>query len=110
MAKKRTCICCGSEYEYCPNCNNLTLYPKWMMEFDKAECKELFNTLSGYGMGIFKKDDVKAVLNKYGVEDYSKYNEEISKQLNEIFAVKPKAEKTEKIFGKNNNKDIDLDK
>lgn len=84
MSHIRKCICCGVEYEYCPNCNSDSRYPKWMVSYDTESCKDVFNVVSGYNMGIISADSVKGVLNKYSITDYSKYKDSIAKVLKEI--------------------------
>lgn len=88
MAKKRICACCGKEYEYCPTCGKDRAKP-WLAVTDTLECKEVLNIISAYNMGLVKKYDVKKVLNKYNVTDFSKYKKSISDRLNELF---PKVE------------------
>ena len=86
MSKTRICIACQNSYQYCPNCGDYVRYPKWMNEFDTEACKELFNVISGYNMGLFKKDDVKKVVDKYEIKDFSVYKESIANKLNELFS------------------------
>ena len=86
MSKTRTCIACQNSYQYCPHCGDYARYPKWMNEFDTEACKELFNVISGYNMGLFKKDDVKKVVDKYEIKDFSVYKESIANKLNELFS------------------------
>lgn len=84
MGKQRTCISCGKKYDYCPNCGNFSKYPKWMTEFCSEECKEVFNIISGYNIGVKSDDDVKKVISKYNVNDYSKFSGSIQNTLNSI--------------------------
>ena len=46
----RTCLLCGTGYEYCPTCAADKKKPSWMSAFDKEDCKIVFETLSAYGM------------------------------------------------------------
>ena len=85
MAQERKCLCCGATYKYCPSCNKDSNKPAWMFNYDKESCKDLFNAISGYNMGIQTKDNVKTVLDKYNITDYGVYKESISKVLNDLF-------------------------
>lgn len=69
---KRICMCCGKEYEYCPSCSK---YKGTAMSagFDCDVCKEIFNAVSGYNIGVLTLDDVKVVLDKYNIADVSVY-------------------------------------
>ena len=92
MSKERKCLTCESKYSYCPNCMDYASFPKWMAEFDKESCKELFNAISAYNMGKMTKADVKEVVDKYGITDFSQYKESIKNKLNELFPVETKVE------------------
>lgn len=102
MAYKRNCYTCGSEYEYCIKCGEFAAQPKWRQMWDTEECKDLWNAISGYNMGIIGVDGIKEVISKYGITDYKKYNKNIEEKLNEIF---PKQKKIKKKY-----MDIKLDK
>jgi len=100
MAKKRKCLTCEHEYEYCPKCGNSKDYPAWKTEFCEESCKEIFNAVSGYNMNLITADDVKKVLKKYNITDFNKYKKSIKDKLIEITSTAtPEVEevKTEEI-------------
>lgn len=84
MASKRICYSCGSEYEYCTRCSAYADQPKWRWMWDTEECKEIYNAVSGYKMGIKSADDVKLIVDNYNVTDFSKYVSTIQDCLNEL--------------------------
>lgn len=88
MANIRECYCCSSKYEYCTRCEQYANQPKWRFMYDEESCKELFNAVSGYKMGVAKKENIKAVLDKYSITDYSKYKDSIKELLNELYPIK----------------------
>lgn len=88
MSKFRKCLCCEREYKYCGNCGQDASKPKWMTSYDTEACKDLFNAISGYNMGIVPKERVNEVLDKYGITDFSRYKESIRNKLNELFPKK----------------------
>ena len=81
MSKERTCIFCGKTYQYCPNCRDFSSYPQWMVNFDTDKCHDLYNVIAGYNVGIRKIEDVKAVLDKYNVTDYSIFTKDLQEKL-----------------------------
>ena len=96
MSKKRVCLTCGKEYEYCNNCNDTNKYPTWMAEFHDETCKEIFNAVSAYNMQLVSKEDVKAVVKKYNVTDFGIFKKSIKDKLTEIVGDnKPKSESVE---------------
>lgn len=83
MAIKRKCVCCGKEYEYCPNCHK-QMKPLWMTTFDCELCKEVFNIVSAYNVGMINKDKLKGFVKANGI-DPSNYVESIRKVLEITF-------------------------
>lgn len=94
MAKERKCIFCGSTYEYCNHCKNNDKYPAWMFNFDTEKCHDLYEVVAGYNMGIKTIEDVKSVLDKYEVSDYTIFSKKLQDKLNEVVPQK-KEEKIE---------------
>ncbi len=84
---KRICKCCGKQYEYCPHCGKHS-DELWRNITDTEECREVLNIVSAYNMKLANKDQVKKVLDKFGVTDYGKYKDSISSVLNELFGKK----------------------
>jgi hypothetical protein len=97
MAKQKTCIFCGKTYEYCPHCQNDQKYPNWKFNFDSEKCHDLYDVVAGYGMGIKTVEDIKKVLDKYEVTDYTIFSKKLQDKLNELIPQKQdKPENSEK--------------
>lgn len=86
MAKERKCLCCGKAYEYCPNCGKSS--EPWKIDFDSESCRDLFNVISGYNMGISNKENVNFVIDKYSITDYTIYKDSIRNKLESILSKK----------------------
>lgn len=56
MAGMRKCIVCGTEYKYCPNCNEEE--PRWRFLFDTKNCNDLWDVFNAYRTG--QKDATQA--------------------------------------------------
>ena len=105
MPKERKCIFCGKLYQYCPTCKEFQNYPGWMTEFDSEKCHDLYTAIGGLGIGIKTKDDVKVVLDKYNITDYSEFSIGLQRKLNELFPKKT-IQKSVEIESNNMNEDI----
>lgn len=87
--KIRICTTCGKEYKYCPNCKDYAHLPKWHFAWCCEECKDLFDAVVKCNVKHTPIEEVKVVLDKYNVKDFSKYkNDEIRKFLEENFGEK----------------------
>lgn len=95
MAKLRRCIFCGNEYEYCNHCKDSAKYPEWKFNFDTEKCHDLYDVIAGYNMGIKTIEDVKSILDKYEVTDYSIFSKKLQDKLNEL--VPQEEKKTEVV-------------
>lgn len=105
MAKIRICLSCGNKYDHCNHCGDGQSKPSWFNLYDSEECKDLYNVVSGYNMGIKQKYEVKAILDKYNIVDFSKYTDGIKNVLNELFPT----EEPRRNRRKNNRVDIDFE-
>jgi hypothetical protein len=99
MGFKRICHTCGKEYDYCPNCAAYEALPKWKTNWDTEECKDVWNIIIRYNTEGIPASEVQAVLDSYGVANYSKYNAQISTALEKI--LKKNDKKKSKNFKKN---------
>jgi hypothetical protein len=81
MSVKRKCICCGREYEYCPNCAQKN-QPAWMVTFCNETCKDLFNVVSAYNMNRIGRDKVQAFAAEHNITS-ANYSGSINKVLEE---------------------------
>ncbi len=72
MANTKTCLACGKKYDFCPRCRNGLENP-WMVSFDCTDCKEIFNVVSGYNIGVSTIADVKVVMDKLNISDVEVY-------------------------------------
>lgn len=84
MSYERKCILCGITYKYCPHCGEFDTLPKWMTMFDKEACKEIFNAVSEYNFGKLTTAQAKMVLDKYPLEDHTKYTKITQKSIADI--------------------------
>lgn len=103
MAKLRSCIFCGKTYEYCNHCKQNSNSPAWMFNFDSEKCHDLYDVIAGYNIGIKKIEDVKAVMDKYNVADYSEYSEKLQNELKSLNTNSEKAEETSEDKTKDDN-------
>lgn len=92
MSVLRKCVCCGKEYEFCPNCGKKS-QPLWMVSFCSNDCKELFNLISAYNIGRVGKVAVQTFVTEHNITG-TDYSEPIRKVLTQI-EVKEAAPKKE---------------
>lgn len=64
---KLVCKVCGSAYSYCPGCVKDMDKPRWMVSFDKPECKTVFDTLVSNSAGKISDAEALEIVEKSGV-------------------------------------------
>lgn len=92
MARRnRKCICCSTEYSYCPDCSGPDrLKPSWYSEFCSEDCKDLWLTATKFNMGMVEKKDAKDIISALNLKDKSEYVKCIQRDLDVILAEEPK--------------------
>lgn len=94
MAKKeRKCLCDGTLYTYCPDCNGADrLKPTWYSEFCCETCKDLWDTAVKFNMGAYTKAEAKAIISALELKPAEQYVACIQRDLKNIMHEEPKAE------------------
>ena len=69
----RKCMCCKTEYDFCPNCGSGRLAPAWKAAFCSETCKELWQTLSRFSMNFITKSEAKSIISKLDLEPMEFY-------------------------------------
>lgn len=64
---KLICKVCGSAYSFCPGCVKDMDKPRWMVSFDKPECKTVFDTLVANSAGKISDAEALEIVEKSGV-------------------------------------------
>ena len=85
MSVIRKCVCCGKEYDYCPNCAKKE-QPSWMFAYCSEGCKELFNIVSAYNSKRIGKPAVQAYVKGHAITP-DKYVDSVKRVLNEVSEV-----------------------
>lgn len=83
MNKKKKCIVCGNEYDYCPRCAAYASLPTWKNEFDKEDCKNLYYLINKY---VFKHIDANEANDEIEKLNVNVSNNEIKQVIDEIKA------------------------
>lgn len=86
--KKRKCIVCGTEYEYCGNCKSYSADPTWKAIYHDENCRNIMNIATEYMAGNITKSAAKSKLGNCDLSDKNKFKESVLKAVNEICASK----------------------
>lgn len=99
MAMMRTCITCGTRYEYCGNCKGQAKGPTWKNIYDKESCKIIFNTLASFKNGTLTAEQTHDIVLRCKDVDLTKLTPQLQENWNEVMdSLKPKKiEKTESV-------------
>ena len=68
MAHERKCVVCGKTYQYCPRCKQYETLPKWKLNFDCEECKEVFDAVDKFIFKHITAEEAKKVLSNSKVQ------------------------------------------
>ena len=83
MAQLRTCIVCGRQYEFCPNCKNQAhANEQWRSIYCSDNCRQIFHVCSDYQANKITKQQAGVQLAKLNLP--SKMSDGIKKNVQEI--------------------------
>lgn len=70
----KTCLCCSTNYSYCPSCSRLdALKETWYNEFCSESCKDLWLTLTRFGMNSLTKSEAKNIISALDLKPIESY-------------------------------------
>lgn len=93
MKKNRECICCNTQYSYCPSCGGSDRFKEsWYSEFCSVDCKDLWMTATKYNMQMLTKEEAKEIIKTLNLKDKSEYVKCVQKDLENIFYEEVKQE------------------
>lgn len=58
----KTCLICGKQYKYCPNCAEFANQPTWRSLVDTDNCHTIFKVVTDYHFGIYDDESAKIAL------------------------------------------------
>lgn len=75
MAKlNKSCIACSTRYSYCPSCSRAdALKESWYSEFCSSTCKDLWLTLTRFGMNRITKSEAKDAISTLDLKPIESY-------------------------------------
>ena len=90
--KKRKCIVCGKEYEYCNSCKTHIKLPTWMSLYHNDNCRNIMNIATEYMAGNITQESAKSKLDACDLREKARFKESVLNAINEIYVTK-KADK-----------------
>lgn len=97
MASNRKCVCCGEKYSYCPTCGRDRLKEAWYSTFCSETCKDLWQVLSEYSMGMLEKADAADKIKALSLKDKSQYEACVQRDMNKILSEEFKIKRNKKV-------------
>lgn len=87
----RQCYLCQVKYEYCPDCGRHD--PAYMKTFCSTNCRDIFQTLSRYGVGLINAEECKEYLGMLDLSKKDSYKESTINAINKVYATSESVEK-----------------
>lgn len=93
----RKCMCCQTEYDFCPNCGSGRLAPAWKAAFCSETCKELWQTLSRFSMNFITKSEAKSIISELDLEPIEHYVKCVQRDYAKVMAEEKKPKRGKRI-------------
>ena len=89
MAHFRNCTLCGTQYDYCPRCDETQ--PTYLLKYCGQNCKDIFLVLNKLQFGHITKEEAADELNKLDLSKLDKFSVGAKKVIEDVM-------KTEKVI------------
>ena len=99
----RTCIICGKQYHYCPNCGEDAGKPTWYFVFDGQNCHDIYDVCTNYRDGKIDVAKAYELISNLDISEINSFQEATRAQINEI--IKNRKPINRNITSTNNSKD-----
>lgn len=83
--KKKTCVVCGKEYDYCNHCKSQSHLPTWMSLYDNENCRTIMNICTEFMAGNVSKTDAKKVLDTCDLKNKNSFSASVLNAVNLIY-------------------------
>ena len=80
----RTCIICGKQYHYCPNCGEDAGKPTWYFVFDGQNCHDIYDVCTNYRDGKIDVAKAYELISNLDTSEINSFQEATREQINEI--------------------------
>lgn len=84
----KICILCGKKYSFCNRCEEYDHLPRWMAIYCSENCKNIFNTISGYNMKLKTKEEAASALGECDLSKKNQFNQACQQYIDEILDAK----------------------
>lgn len=88
MKNNRKCFCCGTEYNYCPTCEEQRDLETWHIMFDNENCKKIFQICSDDFLKHTTREETISLLENCDLSNLESFNQDIKEQIKDILASK----------------------
>ena len=84
--KLRICCVCGTQYKYCPKCNEDKNKPHWMFVYHEENCKNIYDVMTKYEWGQITADEAATELEKLDLSKLDNFGESYKNTFNKIMS------------------------
>lgn len=84
--KLRICCVCGTQYKYCPKCNEDKDKPHWMFVYHEENCKNIYDVMTKYEWGQINANEAATELEKLDLSKLDSFGESYRNTLNKIMS------------------------
>lgn len=110
MQKNKACLCCAERYSYCPSCSRAdALKPSWASEFCSETCKDLWVTLTKFGMSMLTKAEAKSTISDLDLKPIDAYVACVKRDYTKVMEPEKKTKRGKRIEIKHIDEAIDIE-
>ena len=91
--KLRRCAVCGTEYRFCPKCNEDKDKPLYHYTFCSKNCRDIYSVISNYEVKEITAEIALENILELDLSKVDSFNDSYKKSLNDIYENIPKKQK-----------------
>lgn len=95
--KRRVCLTCQTEYDYCNNCQKDRHKETWHVAYCSKNCRDIFHAASDYFFGIKTKEETQEALLKCDLSKLDEFNPIVKSDVKAILDEPKKEEEIKPI-------------
>lgn len=96
--KNRECLSCGTQFKHCPDCSRVdALKPAWASQFCSETCKDLWMTLTKFGMNRLTKSEAQSIISSLNLKPIDSYVSCIQRDYAKVMEPEKKPKRGKRI-------------
>ena len=83
----KKCLLCGTEFKFCPTCQQKSSADAWKNIFDSENCRKIFHVACDFAQKAIDANEAKKILSECDLSNKDSFKSDIKAFVNEIINI-----------------------